>query len=91
VLRVLRKVFEVGEGQDLPIFFMGETASQPEVLPFLLGVGARRFSVAPVAAAAFKRALSELEIRECKRLASEAARASSPADIELLYQRAQRE
>lgn len=91
ILRMLRKVFEVAEAADLETFVMGETVAQPEFLPFLLGVGARRFSIAPVALPGFKRALGDCVLRDCRKLAAEAVRAPSPADLEHLLQRFQRE
>lgn len=87
VLRLLRKLFEVAEGGDIEIFLAGETAMQAEYLPFLLGIGARRFSISPIASATFKESLAEQDLRECRKLAAEGIRASTVHEMEMLYQR----
>ncbi len=87
VLRALRKVFDVAESADVEVALAGEVASDPAHLPLLLGVGARRFSIAPLHFPGFKQAVLELDARECRRLATEAARSTSPGEVDLLLQR----
>lgn len=87
VLRALRKIFEVAEAGEVEVALAGEVASDPAHLPLLLGAGARRFSIAPLHFPAFKQAILELDARECRRLATEAARCTSPGEVDLLLQR----
>jgi phosphotransferase system, enzyme I, PtsP len=45
VLRALKRVVDAGRDHDIPVSFCGEMATDPKMLPFLVGIGLRRFSV----------------------------------------------
>lgn len=47
VLRVLAKVATLTEDLNTPISICGEMAHDPEMIPFLLGIGIRRLSIDP--------------------------------------------
>ena len=87
VLRALRKVRSVTDEAGIEFDLAGEAAAIPEHLALYVGIGARRFSIAPVHLPEVKRALGLLDAEASRRLAAEAARGSGPRAIELLLAR----
>jgi phosphoenolpyruvate-protein kinase (PTS system EI component) len=47
VLRALSRIAEAARRQNKPLSMCGDMAGDPRLLPFLLGIGLRVFSVAP--------------------------------------------
>jgi phosphoenolpyruvate-protein kinase (PTS system EI component) len=45
VLRALRRVVEAARRHKKPLSFCGEMAADPKIIPFLIGIGLRSFSV----------------------------------------------
>jgi len=84
VLRAVRDVVSAADAVDREVVVHGEMAASPANVPLLLGVGVRRFGVAPVSFAAFKRALSELDVRDCRRRALDAMRCATAGELEQL-------
>src|SRR6185503_3968256 len=66
VLRMLRAVVEQEKMRGIPVSLCGEMASDPALLPLLLGLGLREFSVQPGAIAVAKQALAEVRTDDLK-------------------------
>jgi phosphotransferase system enzyme I (PtsI) len=84
VLRLVREIVAAGDASDREVMVHGELATLPQNLPLLLGVGVRRFGVAPVAFPQFKRALADLDLREIRKRSADALRCSTVGELEQL-------
>ncbi|MBI5363070.1 MAG: phosphoenolpyruvate--protein phosphotransferase [Planctomycetes bacterium] len=84
VLRTLIQIVEVCEQAGRPLSIFGVTAVQPASLPFLLGAGLRHFSVAPVGLKDFLAQLARIDLRQARRAATLAARATCLAETQTL-------
>jgi len=84
VLRTLIQIVEVGEQSGRPLSVFGVTAVQPTTLPFLLGAGLRNFCIAPVALKDFLALLGRIDLRQARRAATLAARATCVAETQTL-------
>jgi len=84
VLRMLIQIVEVCEQTGRPLAVFGVTAVQPTSLPFLLGAGIRNFCVAPVALKDCLANLARIDLRQARRSATLAARATCPAETQTL-------
>jgi phosphoenolpyruvate-protein phosphotransferase len=87
VLRAVRDMAAVADAQDRELMVYGEIATAPQGgqfhnLQLLLGVGIRRFGVAPVAFPVVKRALHDIDLRDVKKRASDALRCSTIGEVE---------
>jgi phosphotransferase system enzyme I (PtsI) len=80
VLRTLMQIVETCEQAGRPLSVFGVTAVSPVNLPFLLGVGLRHFSIAPVALEDFLAQAQRIDLRNARRSATLASRASCPAE-----------
>jgi phosphotransferase system enzyme I (PtsI) len=54
VLELIERAVEVGRQRGIEISLCGDMASDPDLVPRLLGLGLRRLSVAPAALGAIK-------------------------------------
>lgn len=81
VVRALRKLVHVcGElSRELSVF--GVSASAPANLTALIGVGVRRFSVAPAALAEFARAATDIDGGEARQSVEQTAALSCQAEV----------
>ncbi|MFO1009082.1 MAG: phosphoenolpyruvate--protein phosphotransferase [Planctomycetota bacterium] len=84
VLRTLLQIVEVCEQAGRPLSIFGVTAVQPASLPFLLGAGIRHVCVAPVALKDFLAHLGRIDLRQARRAATLAARATCAAETQTL-------
>lgn len=84
VLRTLIQIVEVCEQSGRPLSVFGVTAVQPTTLPFLLGAGLRNFCIAPVALKDFLALLGRIDLRQARRSATLAARATCVAETQTL-------
>jgi phosphotransferase system enzyme I (PtsI) len=64
VLRLIERVVRHGSGTGLPVSLCGDMASDPDLVPVLLGLGLRRLSVAPAALARVKVAVRRFGVRD---------------------------
>ena len=65
MLRALAKVAAVAEGFKKPLSICGEMAHDPELIPFLLGIGIRRLSIDPQFMPAVHERIANLTINRC--------------------------
>jgi phosphoenolpyruvate-protein phosphotransferase (PTS system enzyme I) len=84
VLRLIHSVAEVARATGRPLTICGEMAGIPAHTPLLLGLGVRRFSVAPGQMLEVKNAIRNTRIDGAERLAREALALGTVAEIEAL-------
>lgn len=82
VLRAIRGVVRAAERRDLPVSLCGEMASDPELLPVLIGLGLRDFSMSPAAIPVARRVIMRLRLADARRLAARVMRLATVAEIE---------
>lgn len=82
VLRLVRDVVAAADATDREITIHGEMVSNPENIRLLLGAGARRFGVPPMAYAQVKRAIRDVEVRDARKRAADAMRCSTLSELE---------
>ena len=82
ILRVLRLVARAARHRRIPVSVCGEMAADPVMLPLLVGLGLREFSMAPTAIPVVKQVLRGLRISDTTRLAGKALKAATAADVE---------
>ena len=86
VLRLIRSVAEAAAGAERELTICGEIAGDPGMTALLLGLGLRRFSVAPGQLLEVKDAIRRTSLREAEGLAGRALNLGSAAEIEALLE-----
>lgn len=84
VLRMIKDVIAAGDAGDHEVIVHGEMLSNPRNIQLLAGVGARRFGVAPILFANFKRAVRDIDLRDARKLAGDATRCATAVELEQL-------
>jgi phosphotransferase system enzyme I (PtsI) len=84
VLRALASIAEACEQAARPLSVFGVTAALPANLAFLLGIGFRHVCVAPVALEELLAQLERIDLRQARRAAGLASRASCAAETQTL-------
>jgi phosphotransferase system enzyme I (PtsI) len=84
VLRLIRRIADVGIEHGLDVGVCGEMASQPLLAYALIGLGIRQLSVAPRSVARMKRVVRRITARAATEAADEAMRASTAARAEAI-------
>jgi phosphotransferase system enzyme I (PtsI) len=84
VLRLIRRIADVGIEHGLDVGVCGEMASQPLTAYALIGLGVRQLSVAPRSVARMKRIVRSITARAATEAADEAMRASTAARAEAI-------
>ncbi len=84
VLRVIRSVADAARAADRELTICGEMAGNPAYTELLLGLGLRRFSVAPGQMLEVKEAIRRARIDDAERRAGRALELGSIAEIEAL-------
>jgi phosphotransferase system enzyme I (PtsI) len=69
ILRLISNVIEAGSSQDVPVSMCGEMACDPLMVPVLVGLGLRRFSMNPQAVPVVRNLIRQLSFRECEHIA----------------------
>jgi phosphoenolpyruvate-protein phosphotransferase (PTS system enzyme I) len=82
ILRVLRQVARGARRAGVPMSVCGEMAADPAILPLLVGLGLREFSMTPAAIPAGKQVVRGLRLADTVRLASRALKAATPMEVE---------
>jgi phosphotransferase system enzyme I (PtsI) len=82
ILRVLRHVARGARRGHLPVSICGEMAADPALLPLLVGLGLREFSMTTAAIPAARQVVRGLRVPETARLASRALKAATVKDVE---------
>lgn len=87
VLRLIRSVAEAARAADRELTICGEMAGNPAYAELLLGLGLRRFSVAPGQMLEVKKAIRSARIDDAERCARRALELGTVSEIEALIQR----
>lgn len=82
VLRLIRRIVDMGEQANVDVSVCGEMASQPLMAYALLGLGVRQLSVAPRSLPLVKRIVRSISIREAEVAATAALQSATAADAE---------
>lgn len=82
ILRLIRLVRRSAARRGLPVSLCGEMASDPALLGLLIGLGLTEFSMTPAAIPMARQVVRELRAADARRLAVEALRLPTAADIE---------
>ncbi len=84
VLRVLAKIAEGAAAADKPVSICGEIAGDHYFTPYLLGLGFRELSMAPVFLPRVKLMVRSFPVQECQEMVQEALSLSSAAKVRAL-------
>ncbi len=82
VLRLIRRIVDMGDQAGLEVSVCGEMASQPIMAYALLGLGVRKLSVAPRSVPLVKRIVRSVSVRDAEVAATAALHADTAADAE---------
>ena len=86
ILRVLATVARAARRARIPVSVCGEMASDPALLPLLVGLGLTEFSMTPGAIPVAKRVLGEVRAADMRALAKQVLRMATIEEIELALQ-----
>ncbi|GEB38240.1 phosphoenolpyruvate-protein phosphotransferase [Gluconacetobacter liquefaciens] len=81
VLRLIQAATEAALRQYRPISLCGEIAGDPRVVPLLIGLGLRSFSMTASAVPRVKKTVRALSFEDCRRLAHRVMEASDVAEV----------
>jgi phosphoenolpyruvate-protein phosphotransferase (PTS system enzyme I) len=82
LLRTIRGVVRAAGRRGIPVSLCGEMASDPVLLPVLVGLGLRDFSMNPAAIPVARRVVTQLSAEAAARLAARVMRLATVAEIE---------
>jgi len=82
LLSMIQKVCDLGNAKGKPVNLCGEMASIPELLPLLIGLGIRRFSVPYRHIPSLKAHIRELDEEECKKIAHHTLNCRSSDEVD---------
>lgn len=81
VLRALKRVVDAARSQKKPVSFCGEMATDPKMLPFLIGIGLRRFSVESRTIPRIRETIAGLDVGETTAFAERILRMGRITDV----------
>jgi phosphoenolpyruvate-protein phosphotransferase (PTS system enzyme I) len=82
VLRTIRGIVRAAARRGIPVSLCGELASDPTMLPVLVGLGLRDFSMSPSAIPVARRVILRLSSSDARRLAARIMRLATVSEIE---------
>jgi len=82
VLRLIAGVIVAGEAENTDVSMCGEMASDPLMVPVLVGLGLRSFSMNPQAVPVVRALIRQLSFREAGQIARQAAKLVTARDVE---------
>jgi phosphotransferase system enzyme I (PtsI) len=82
ILRLIARVVEAGSAEGIPVSMCGEMAADPLMVPVLLGIGLRQFSMNPQAAPVVRALVRQLSYRESVHLARQACKMTTAREVE---------
>ena len=85
VLRLVRRVVEVGRTQHIEVGVCGEMASHPLTAYALIGLGVRELSVAPRAVSSIKRLVRSICVSDAEEAADQALAVATATEAEALF------
>lgn len=83
-LRLLGSVAEAARGRKIPVSICGEIASDPNMIPLLIGLGIEEFSMTPEALLEVKAKVRSVSFKECHKLAAQAVKAWTGTEVKNL-------
>lgn len=85
VWKLIKKVAEAGQAQDIPVAVCGEMAANPESAACLMGMGIRELSMSPGLLAPVKELLISRELKEMETLAQKALTCNTLKEVKQLF------
>jgi phosphotransferase system enzyme I (PtsI) len=82
VLRLISEVIAAGEAEETEVSMCGEMAADPLMVPVLVGLGLRIFSMNPQAVPVVRALIRQLSYREAGQIARQAAKLVTARDVE---------
>lgn len=82
VFETLARIAKEAARLDKEVVLFGESAADPQRLPFYIGAGFRRFSVAPVRLRKLLKVMRRYSAEECRRLAARVLEAPRAVDVQ---------
>ncbi len=82
VLRVVNRVVTAAKKAGKEVSICGDMASDPRLIPFLIGTGIRTFSLDPRKMPAVQQQISQLDSREAEKLAQRLLACATSAEVE---------
>ena len=86
VLRSIRNIISAANKEDIMAGMCGEAASDPLLVPVLLGFGLNEFSVSATAILATRKVMSLWTMDECKALVDEVMQLETEAEVKALLE-----
>jgi phosphotransferase system enzyme I (PtsI) len=86
ILRMLKRVTDVGREAGIQTYMCGEMAGDPRMVPILLGLGLEEFSMNPQSIPAVKRMVRALSVGEAKEFLDTILKMKTVAAIESLLE-----
>ncbi len=88
VLRLINNVIHAGHEGHIWVGLCGELASDPLILPFLVGAGIDELSMAPMAIPKIKMVLRSLTVSKCEKIAHEVLKFRTALEVKKFLRRA---
>ncbi len=82
ILRLVREVVQAGEAEGIDVSMCGETAADPLMVPILVGLGLRKFSMNPQAIPVVRNLIRHLSYRESEQVAKRALAMATAREVE---------
>ncbi len=82
VLRLVANVIEAGKSEGVPVSMCGEMASDPLMVPVLVGLGLEKFSMNPQAIPVVRALVRQLSFREAVHIARQASKLVTAREVE---------
>ena len=82
VLRLITKVIKAGADRGIDVAMCGEMASDPLMVPLLVGLGLKRFSMNPQAVPKIRSLVRQLSFKEASSMARRALRLTTAREVE---------
>ncbi len=82
VLRLIAKVIKAGADRGIDVAMCGEMASDPLMVPLLLGLGLKRFSMNPLAVPKIRSLIRQLSAKETSSMAKKALKLTTAREVE---------
>lgn len=86
VIRMVKRVVDVGKEKGIDVVMCGEMAGVPFNIPVLLGIGPDALSMNPHAIPAVKNVISQLSVKDCQELVMEILEIPSVEEITALVE-----
>lgn len=82
VLRLISEVISAGESAGTDVSMCGEMAADPLMVPVLVGLGLKKFSMNPQAIPVVRALVRQLSYREASNMARQAAKLVTAREVE---------